>query len=267
MNSSPWAEPSDLLGRRAARADGAGGGGKEVGARRRAAARQAAAAIWSTRRRRSFSSPGSLIRKKFPSNLPLSPQPAVPFSHVPPSFGFRLRRFECRRCEGLRSVFFAASSFSSFEFSLIWFISEAGFFAAGLPCALPLSPLVRSRACRRLQLRASSVFVAASASPPPAAAELDDFDAAAVTGLSCCRCGRCGRSGSRRRSPGPGSRRPRSAPRWRSICCSSRQTGSGAGAGPRRRAPPGVAFIDSMKTTASMKGRRGSPRRWPQLRQ
>ena len=42
---------------------------------------------------------------------------------------------------------------------------------------------------------------------------------------------------------------------------------AGGGGGVAPPAPPGAEFIDSMKTTASMKGRRGSPRRWPQFRQ
>jgi hypothetical protein len=42
--------------------------------------------------------------------------------------------------------------------------------------------------------------------------------------------------------------------------------GSLGGGGGVPAAPPG-ALIDSMKTTASMNGSRGSPRRWPQLRQ
>ena len=91
-----------------------------------------------------------------------------------------------------------------------------------------------------------------------AAADLDDLDFSRCS-RSCCRYGRCGRSGSRRRSPGRGSRHPRSGPRWRSICCSSPRLGRGRG-GVAPPALPGAEFIDSMKTTASMKGRRGLAR-------
>ncbi len=93
MNSSPWTEPSVLLGGGPPARTVPAAAGKEVGRAVGGGAPGGGGDLVAAPGRRFFRAWKSHSPKKLPVNSPLSLQPAAPFSHLPPTstFGFASR--------------------------------------------------------------------------------------------------------------------------------------------------------------------------------
>ena len=264
MNSSPWAEPRRFAGRRAAGAHG-GAGRDRRRAGGRAAARRAAAAICvAPSGRLGFRARKSHSPKKFPFELAVASQPAVPFFAFVADLRLPVRRASrCLRCAGPCSVVFGGAVFSFFRVSFGFlgrFRAGLGFFGRLAPPLL-LPACLAARSCRTI-LRSPRFLRAPLSSPPPP-----------PTLITCGAAAACWPpfSWPERpiRKPTPIARTSVATPAISAALAfiRSRLRLSAGGGGGGAPAPPPGALIDSMKTTASMNGRRGSPRRWPQLRQ
>src|SRR6185312_7512803 len=202
--------------------------------------------------------PASYSPKKLPVNSPLLLQPAAPCSQLPPTFCSGSASFTSPSVWSTSSVAVEAPCEPISEF----------FSAFGVALALFLPPPFESP----LLLPESAVLAVDSAAaavsagsppppPPPTSITLIGASAAALSDAAWPE--------RPIRKPTPTARTSVATPAIRAALAFIRgddpppgDAGGGGGV-----PPPGGAPSDSMKTSASMNGRRGSPRRCPQLRQ